>query len=123
MEFLPGDRVIANPLRISNSYPCEIEASLIVCFTGQSRAAAIIQDQIKAATENNQDAIEAMHQLKSDAVAMKQALLGGNIPQIADVLNRSKALSSMRSTTAPIIPKCASKDFGNGTPTASPNRA
>ena len=89
MEFLPDDRVIVNPLRIANSYLCEFEASLIVCFTSQSRASAIIQDQVKAATENDRGAVEAMHQLKSDAVDMKQALLGGNIRHVAEVLNRS----------------------------------
>jgi D-glycero-alpha-D-manno-heptose-7-phosphate kinase len=89
MEFLPGDRVIVNPLRISSSYLYEFEASLIVCFTGESRASAIIQDQVKAATEHDPIALEAMHQLKSDALDMKQALLAGNIRHIAEVLNRS----------------------------------
>jgi len=89
MEFLPGDRVIVNPLRVSSQFLCEFEASLIVCFTGESRASAIIQDQVKAATEHDRTALEAMHQLKSDAVDMKQALLGGNIRHIAEVLNRS----------------------------------
>jgi D-glycero-alpha-D-manno-heptose-7-phosphate kinase len=89
MEFLPGDRVIVNPLRISSSFLCEFEASLIVCFTGESRASAIIQDQVKAATEHDRDALDAMHQLKSDALDMKQALLAGNIRHIAEVLNRS----------------------------------
>jgi D-glycero-alpha-D-manno-heptose-7-phosphate kinase len=89
MEFLPGDRVIVNPLRISNSYLCEFESSIIICFTGQSRASAIIQDQVKAATENNHSAVEALNQLKSDAVEMKQALLGGNIQYVAQILNRS----------------------------------
>jgi D-glycero-alpha-D-manno-heptose-7-phosphate kinase len=89
MEFLPGDRVIVNPLRISSSYLYEFEASLIVCFTGQSRASAIIQDQVRAATQNDPGGIEAMHQLKADAIDMKQALLGGNIQHVAEVLNRS----------------------------------
>src|SRR5581483_1694880 len=48
MEFLPGDRVIVNPLRVSAPYLYEFEASLVVCFSGQSRASAIIQDQVKA---------------------------------------------------------------------------
>ncbi len=89
MEFLPGDRVIVNPLRISSSHLCEFEASLIVCFTGESRASAIIQDQVRAATAHDPRALEAMHQLKSDAVDMKQALLGGNIRHVAELLNRS----------------------------------
>ena len=89
MEFLPGDRVIVNPLRISLPYLNELEASLIVCFTGHSRASAIIQDQVRAATENDKHALEALHQLKADAIDMKQALLAGNIREVASLLNRS----------------------------------
>jgi D-glycero-alpha-D-manno-heptose-7-phosphate kinase len=89
MEFLPNDRVIVNPLRIQPTYLYELEASLVVCFTGQSRASAIIQDQIKAVTKSDEHALQAMHQLKADAVDMKQALLRGNIQEVADVLNRS----------------------------------
>jgi D-glycero-alpha-D-manno-heptose-7-phosphate kinase len=89
MEFLPGDRVIVNPLRIQPTYLYEFEASLVVCFTGQSRASAIIQDQMMAVTKSDEDALQAMHQLRADAVDMKQALLRGNIQEVADVLNRS----------------------------------
>jgi D-glycero-alpha-D-manno-heptose-7-phosphate kinase len=89
MEFLPGDRVIVNPLRIQPTYLYEFEASLVVCFTGQSRASAIIQDQMKAVTKSDENALQAMHQLRADAVDMKQALLRGNIKEVADVLNRS----------------------------------
>jgi D-glycero-alpha-D-manno-heptose-7-phosphate kinase len=89
MEFLPNERVIVNPLRISSSYLYEFESSLIVCFTGQSRASAIIQDQVRAATQDDHGAVEAMHQLKADAIDMKQALLGGNIQRVSDTLNRS----------------------------------
>ena len=89
MEFLPGDRVIVNPLRIAPAYLCEFEASLVICFTGQSRASAIIQDQVTAVTQNDSDALQAMHQLRVDAVNMKQALLQGNIQEVADTLNRS----------------------------------
>jgi len=89
MEFLPNDRVIVNPLRIQPTYLYELEASLVVCFTGQSRASAIIQDQMKAVAKSDENALQAMHQLKADAVDMKQALLRGNIQEVADVLNRS----------------------------------
>lgn len=89
MEFLPGDKVIVNPLRIDVSYLREFEASLTVCFTGQSRASAIIQDQVQALTQTDDGAVAAMHQLKADAIEMKQALLAGHIPRVAEVLNRS----------------------------------
>jgi D-glycero-alpha-D-manno-heptose-7-phosphate kinase len=89
MEFMKGDRVIVNPLRISPAYLCEFEASLLVCFTGQARASAIIQDQVKAVANSDAGALAAMHQLKADAIDMKQALLRGDIQQVADILNRS----------------------------------
>jgi len=89
MEFLPGDRVIVNPLRVAQPYLCEFEASLVVCFSGHSRASAIIQDQVKALSTSDKTALQAMHQLKSDAVEMKQALLRGDIQQVAEILNRS----------------------------------
>src|SRR5215467_3529540 len=89
MEFLPGDRVIVNPLRVQPTYLYEFEASLVVCFTGQSRASAIIQDQMKAVTKSDENALQAMHQLRTDAVDMKQALLRGNIQEVSEILNRS----------------------------------
>jgi D-glycero-alpha-D-manno-heptose-7-phosphate kinase len=89
MEFLPGDRVIVNPLRISPSYLYEFEASLLICFSGQSRASAIIQEQVQALAQSDEDALDGMHRLKSDAVEMKQALLRGDIQQVSEILNRS----------------------------------
>jgi D-glycero-alpha-D-manno-heptose-7-phosphate kinase len=89
MEFLPGGHVIVNPLRISPSYVYEFEASLVVCFSGQSRASAVIQEQVKAITQSDKGALEGMHQLKSDAIQMKQALLRGDIQEVSEILNRS----------------------------------
>jgi D-glycero-alpha-D-manno-heptose-7-phosphate kinase len=90
MEFLPGDKVIVNPLRIADSHLYEFEASLIVCFTGQSRTSdAIIKDQVAGIRRRDERAIDALHQLKADAVDMKQALLRGNIQEVAKVLERS----------------------------------
>ena len=89
MEFLPADRVIVNPLRVAQPYLCEFEASLVVCFSGQSHAAAIIDDQVRAVAGKDRSALDAMHQLKADALEMKQALLRGDIRRVADILDRS----------------------------------
>jgi len=98
MEFLPGNRVIVNPLRVAAPYLHEFEASLVVCFTGQSRASAIIQDQVAAVTQSDKEALGGMHQLKSDALEMKQALLRGDIQEVAEILNRSWQAKQRTST-------------------------
>lgn len=90
IEFLPGDRVIVNPLRTSQNHLDELEASLVTCFTGQSReSASVIEQQSKEMSARSQDAIDAMHQLKADAVQMKHALLVGDMNGLAHALQRS----------------------------------
>jgi D-glycero-alpha-D-manno-heptose-7-phosphate kinase len=90
MEFGPGDKVIVNPLRIRTSILSELEASLILYFTGVSRESAqIIDDQSKLLSQKREDSIDAMHELKRDAFAMKEHLLLGNLRGLADVLAQS----------------------------------
>lgn len=87
MEFY-RDRVIVNPLRVKDWIVNEIECSMLICFTGLSRAsAAIIDEQIQNARENRADALAVMHQLKRDAVRMKEAVLTGNIARFAEILD------------------------------------
>jgi len=90
IEFLSGDRVIVNPLRVRRPILNELESSLVVCFSGQSRASdVIIRDQIKAAENKGSKALDGLHALKKDAFDMKQALLGGDVQGMAEILNRS----------------------------------
>jgi len=79
MEFHPHERVVVNPLRIKNWIISELEASLLLYFGGVSRdSAQIIDEQAKNVTDNDSKAIEAMHALKQEAVAMKENLLRGD---------------------------------------------
>lgn len=90
MEFLPDDRVIVNPLRLAPGAAEEIESSLVICFTGQSRRShEIIVEQTNAMNSSNLQAIEALHQLKADCQAMKVAFVHGDIAGIAKVLQSS----------------------------------
>lgn len=92
IEFLAQDRVIVNPLRIPRGFVNELEASLVVCFSGVSRRSeAIIEDQQRQMAGHDAAAIASLHQLKSDAIDMKQALLRGEIRHMAAILNRSWA--------------------------------
>jgi D-glycero-alpha-D-manno-heptose-7-phosphate kinase len=90
IEFLRGDRVIVNPMRVADAIRCELESSLVVCFSGRSRKSAeIIARQTSGLVKGSEKTIEAMHQLKSDAVEMKRLLLIGDITGMADILNHS----------------------------------
>ena len=90
IEFISERRVIVNPLRLRDDDLKELESSLIVCFTGQSRDSdEIINEQVKSLRTHNNDTLESMHSLKSDALEMKEALLRGNIIEMAEVLDRS----------------------------------
>jgi len=87
--------VIVNPLRVAPAILNELEASLLICFTGVSRRSeAIIAEQQRgmAATPGHAadpEVVASLHQLKRDAIEMKEALLRGEIARMAAVLNRS----------------------------------
>lgn len=90
MEFYANDRVIVNPLRIKNWILCELEASLLLFYTGVSRdSASIIDEQTKNVKNNNEKSIEAMHELRQEATAMKESILKGDFKGFAESLDMS----------------------------------
>ena len=89
MEFHAGDRVIVNPLRIKDWVLAELEASLLLYFTGVSRESArIIDEQSRNAERGAAEALDAMHALKREAVQMKEALLRGDLRAFAATLQQ-----------------------------------
>lgn len=99
IEFLANDRVIVNPLRMSEGARNEFESSLVICFSGSSRdSAEIIEQQTTHLFDHSGPTTEAMDRLKADAVEMKRALLDGNIKAMARILDSSW---SAKKQTAP----------------------
>lgn len=87
IEFYDNDRVIVNPLRIKNWIRTELESSIILYYTGQSRdSAKIIDEQIKNTSNKKSSSIEAMHELKKSAYIMKEAVLRGEFGKFAECL-------------------------------------
>jgi D-glycero-alpha-D-manno-heptose-7-phosphate kinase len=87
MEFYENERVIVNPLRLKRWIRNELEASLVLYYTGVSRESAnIIKEQIQHTQEGNTKNIESMHEMKNQAVLMKEALLKGNFKGFSDCL-------------------------------------
>ncbi|MCR4305431.1 MAG: dehydrogenase [Gallionella sp.] len=89
MEFYADERAVINPLRIKEWIICELEASLLLFYTGVSRESAkIIADQSANVKSGSVDAIEAMHQVKREALVMKECLLRGDFVGIVESMRQ-----------------------------------
>jgi D-glycero-alpha-D-manno-heptose-7-phosphate kinase len=79
LEFYNNNVAIVNTLKIKNWIVCELEASLILYFTGVSRESAqIIEEQSNNLSSNSSGALDAMHGIKHEALVMKECLLRGD---------------------------------------------
>jgi D-glycero-alpha-D-manno-heptose-7-phosphate kinase len=89
MEFYADDRAVINPLRIKNWIVCELEASLVLFYTGVSRESArIIADQSNNVNFGSMDAMDAMHGIKNEALVMKECLLRGDFMGIVESMRQ-----------------------------------
>jgi D-glycero-alpha-D-manno-heptose-7-phosphate kinase len=87
MEFGRNGSVLVNPLRIRESVVSELEASMLLFYTGASRASSeIIAEQARNVETGNEEAIQAMHEIKQEALRMKESLLRGDFRLLREVL-------------------------------------
>jgi D-glycero-alpha-D-manno-heptose-7-phosphate kinase len=90
MEFYEDERVIVNPLRIKNWILSELESSLVLFYTGSSRfSAKIIDEQISNVARGDLESLAATHELKRDALMMKEAVLKGDFVKFSTYMERS----------------------------------
>ena len=89
MEFYENERVIVNPLRLKRWIRNELEASLVLFYTGVSRESAnIIREQIEHTQRGDEKNLESLHELKRQSAIMKDALLRGDFKSFsASLLN------------------------------------
>ena len=100
MEFYAQGRTVVNPLRIKAWVLAELEASVVLFYTGVSRESArIIAEQSSGIAAGNADSLAAMHGLKREAQTMKECLLKGDMAGLVDSLRQGweakKATSSV----------------------------
>ena len=87
MEFYADDKVVVNPLRIRAWIRNELESSLLLYFSGLSRASSqIIESQRTAMSRRDASALDAMKTMKLEAVSMKECLLRGDFPGLVSSL-------------------------------------
>lgn len=117
IEFRDKGQVVVNPLRVRSSTLAELEASLVLYFTGASRdSASIIEDQSNLIRDNRQESIDAMHALKRDAILMKECLLRSDIQGVGSILERSWEAKKRTSSRVanPLIERIHSVATANG---------
>jgi D-glycero-alpha-D-manno-heptose-7-phosphate kinase len=117
MEFYGNDRVIVNPLRVKDWVWAELEASLVLYFTGVSRASAeIIDQQSRNVQQKNASSIEAMHRLKQEAVQMKECVLKGDLKRLEATLQAGweAKKQTASSISNPLIDRIEEVAFANG---------
>jgi len=90
MEFYANDKVIVNPLRIRENILNELQAHLLLYFTGVSRDSAdIIKKQIKSVTTKDESHTNSMHEVKRLSYLMKEKLLSADIEGMASLIHDS----------------------------------
>jgi D-glycero-alpha-D-manno-heptose-7-phosphate kinase len=103
IEF--GDRVIVNPLRVKDSVVDELQLNLLLCWTGTTRQSArIIEDQTARLTGGELETLAGLRAQKELAVAMKSALLRGELSEFGSLLDEAwkqkKRMSPLIATDA-----------------------
>jgi D-glycero-alpha-D-manno-heptose-7-phosphate kinase len=82
-EFLPDDRVIAEPLKIPADALANLEDNLLLFFTGSARdASEILRDQDKRTKESGKEMIENLHFTKQLGHESRDALVAGRIAEV-----------------------------------------
>lgn len=101
IEFYSEERVIVNPLRIKRWIVDELEASMVLFYTGASRSSdEIIREQQENTSSGNKLPLEATHSIKQSSYTMKEYLLKGDIVNFAKTMgkeweNKKKMASSI----------------------------
>jgi D-glycero-alpha-D-manno-heptose-7-phosphate kinase len=87
-EFLPDDRVVAEPLKIAPETLANLEDGLLLFFTGSSRAASeILRDQDKRTCDNAADMLANLHHTKQLGQESRDALLAGDLRKFAELMH------------------------------------
>ncbi|MCI0403812.1 MAG: GHMP kinase [Acidobacteria bacterium] len=87
MEFFP-ERVIVNPLKISQDVINELEHNLLLCYTGTTRLSdRLIDDQVQRYERGELPSLTGLRMQKELAIAMKNALLQRRLREFGELLD------------------------------------
>lgn len=84
------DRVVVTPLRVDRSVLNDLEAHLLLCYTGKVRPdLGLVDKQIQFFHEGRQDTLRGMQRLCEMAFEMKEALLTGALDSFGEMLHEA----------------------------------
>jgi D-glycero-alpha-D-manno-heptose-7-phosphate kinase len=87
-QFLPDDRVIAEPLPVPAEALANLEDNLLLFFTGSSRSASdILRDQDSKTRQNSKDMLDNLHFTKKLGMESRDALVAGDLRKFADLMH------------------------------------
>jgi D-glycero-alpha-D-manno-heptose-7-phosphate kinase len=89
IQFSP-DGVVVEPLGLPDDLQAELEGRLMLFFTGRSRdSAQILGEQKRSSERNRAGVIDALHSIKSTAIALRNDLIRGEIDTLGEYLHES----------------------------------
>lgn len=84
------DRVVVNALRISRDLVNDLEAHLLLCYTGRVRPdLGLVQRQMELYREGRKETLEAMNRLHQMTYEMKEFLLTGRLDAFGEMLDEA----------------------------------
>lgn len=90
IEFLGEDRVVVNPLRVPEDVESELHGSLLLCYTGVTRpSGGILRRQVEGYRQGRKESVDSLERIKALTLEMKEALLTGDLPSFAEILDES----------------------------------
>jgi D-glycero-alpha-D-manno-heptose-7-phosphate kinase len=87
MEFYAGERVLVNRVDVEPAVLSELEASLMLLYSGVSRHSSAIIEEQRLRLTDDPEAVEAMHEMKAGAVRMRESLRRGDLSSIVSSMN------------------------------------
>ena len=89
MEFY-ADRTVVNPLRVDRDIVNDLEAHLLLCFTGHARSnLGLIDKQVQFYAQGREETVRGMRRLYEMVFEMKEALLKGRLDTFGRMLNEA----------------------------------
>jgi D-glycero-alpha-D-manno-heptose-7-phosphate kinase len=84
-EIDPDGTVTVSPLKLSTDTLAELQASILMFFTGITRSASSVLDKQQKAIEDG-EAVEQMHRIKDLGIQSREALVSGDLTRFGELM-------------------------------------